>query len=226
MRNHGESDHHDSMTYHEMADDVARTLDLKGINKCTLLGHSMGAKVAMTFAINYPDRLNGLIVVDSAPIDNRDKSYIYSNTKDIIDKVYDYNIDNKSRKEVVEDFKKMFRGPTANLLNTNLTYVDSKSDKIKWRINLKAIKDNIDNILGFEYKKGKFYKGPIKVLVGEKSFIFDIEDYKKIFPDIKEEDFAIIKNAGHWLHSDQPAQTIKEISSFLDKIDTKDLYNL
>lgn len=67
LRNHGESDHHASMTYHEMAEDVLRFADSKGIEKMELLGHNIGAKTAMTLACLHPDRVSALISIDTAP---------------------------------------------------------------------------------------------------------------------------------------------------------------
>jgi len=67
LRNHGESDHHMSMTYKEMADDVLRFADAKDIDKFSVLGHNIGAKTAMTLACIHPDRVNSLISIDTAP---------------------------------------------------------------------------------------------------------------------------------------------------------------
>jgi pimeloyl-ACP methyl ester carboxylesterase len=108
LRNHGESDHHDSMSYPEMAEDVIRHLDRLRINKFTLLGHSMGAKTAMNVATMIPERLDGLIIVDAAPKDNRQDPNIYSSTKDVVDRVAEYDLVEKTRKEALEDFKNMF----------------------------------------------------------------------------------------------------------------------
>ena len=67
MRNHGESDHHGSMTYEEMAGDVARFAEGRGLERYTLIGHNIGAKTAMMTATLFPDRVNGVICLDTAP---------------------------------------------------------------------------------------------------------------------------------------------------------------
>ena len=68
MRNHATSDHHREHNYKVMSDDIIRFADNKGFNKFTILGHSMGARVAMTVAARYPDRIDGSISVDAAPV--------------------------------------------------------------------------------------------------------------------------------------------------------------
>ena len=68
LRNHGESDHHESMTYTEMAEDLARYLDERALEKVTLAGHNIGGKTAMRFAGMFPDRVKGLISFDTEPI--------------------------------------------------------------------------------------------------------------------------------------------------------------
>lgn len=50
LRNHGESDHHESMTYEEMANDLFRFIDVRQLSTVTLIGHNIGAKTAMAFA--------------------------------------------------------------------------------------------------------------------------------------------------------------------------------
>lgn len=67
-RNHMSSDHHDEMNYKVLSDDVIRFADKHNINKFTILGHSLGGRTAMTLACRYPDRVDGCISVDAAPI--------------------------------------------------------------------------------------------------------------------------------------------------------------
>jgi len=67
LRNHGESDHHKSMTYEEMATDVIRFADQRELEKVTLIGHNIGGKTAMVAATLFPDRVAGLISLDTAP---------------------------------------------------------------------------------------------------------------------------------------------------------------
>lgn len=221
LRNHGESDHHSSMSYPEMSEDVINHLDSLKINKFTLLGHSMGAKIAMNLSVKFPERLDGLIIVDAAPKDHKENVNIYSSINQITNYVSSMNLEGKNRKEILEELKNKFGGPVANLLNTNLTYLDNQTDKVGWRINIKAIKENLDKIISFESEPGKVYKGPLKILIGEKSHYFPADVYKEIFPDIKESDIAVIQGAGHWVHADQPSQVIIQISKFLDRIDNK-----
>ena len=50
LRNHGESDHHMSMTYKEMAEDVLRFADIKKMEQFSIIGHNIGAKTGLTLA--------------------------------------------------------------------------------------------------------------------------------------------------------------------------------
>ena len=67
LRNHGESDHHKSMTYEEMANDLLRFMDKRELSKVTLIGHNIGGKTAMAFSQLFPQRVSGLISLDTAP---------------------------------------------------------------------------------------------------------------------------------------------------------------
>ncbi|MFZ2407751.1 MAG: alpha/beta fold hydrolase, partial [Methylobacter sp.] len=68
MRNHGTSPHHPLMDYPSMTADLLRFIDERGLETVGLLGHSMGGKVAMWFALTSPERVDKLIVADIAPI--------------------------------------------------------------------------------------------------------------------------------------------------------------
>ncbi len=69
MRNHAASDHHLDHNYNVMAEDVLRFAEKHQLNRFSVLGHSMGARCAMTLAAKNPDRIDGAISVDAAPVD-------------------------------------------------------------------------------------------------------------------------------------------------------------
>ena len=53
-------------TFEGLVDDLAATLDAIGVERCDLLGHSMGGAVALRFALAYPGRVLSLIAMDTA----------------------------------------------------------------------------------------------------------------------------------------------------------------
>jgi esterase len=69
LRNHGSSPHAESMSYADHAADVVAWLDTQGLERVSLLGHSMGGKTAMLVACRNPQRVERLIVADIAPKD-------------------------------------------------------------------------------------------------------------------------------------------------------------
>ncbi|MCK5354612.1 MAG: alpha/beta fold hydrolase, partial [Methyloprofundus sp.] len=67
MRNHGDSGHSPAMDYPSMVADIELFLDMQQLPRVNILGHSMGGKAAMCFALSHPERINKLIVADIAP---------------------------------------------------------------------------------------------------------------------------------------------------------------
>ena len=82
MRNHYDSDWHNDMNYLALSEDVIRFADERCIDTFTMMGHSMGGRTAMYVACRYPDRVKGLIVIDTAPVDETAKSDEFN--KDVI----------------------------------------------------------------------------------------------------------------------------------------------
>lgn len=68
LRNHANSDFHEETSYEALSDDVIRFADELGLKEFSLLGHSMGGRAAMTTACRYPDRVDGVISIDTAPV--------------------------------------------------------------------------------------------------------------------------------------------------------------
>ena len=73
LRNHGRSPWISSMTYAEMAADVRALIRGEGLDRPVVIGHSMGGKTAMTLALESPESVGQLIVVDIAPVSYADR---------------------------------------------------------------------------------------------------------------------------------------------------------
>ncbi|MGI9538060.1 MAG: alpha/beta fold hydrolase [Desulfocapsaceae bacterium] len=141
LRNHGESFHHNSMNYRIMAADIGGFMDDNGFETASLVGHSMGGKCAMQFALSFPDRVDKLVVVDIAPGEYKDSSWNrYLTAMLSIDpaKV-------SSRSEADASLKeKIPSGIYRQFLLSNL--VNDEDGTYRWRPNLSAILSAQDDI--------------------------------------------------------------------------------
>mmetsp|Transcript_16504 Transcript_16504/g.28029 ORF Transcript_16504/g.28029 Transcript_16504/m.28029 type:complete len:228 (+) Transcript_16504:349-1032(+) len=226
MRNHGESDHHSSMTYKEMAEDVLRYADQRNIEKFTLLGHNMGGKTAMTLSCMHPDRVSSLISLDTAPLSFKTDMKTIKQTIDHLKQINELKIEGKTRKSAMDVISSHFNDVgMSNFISGNLVY-DQKTDNktVKWCVNLDAIINNFDSISGFN-DDGSLspYTGPSLFINGSYSTeklqnegtLPDkelLEIYKPLFPDCT---VVLIEGAGHFVHNDKPLQVCTLIKDFL-----------
>lgn len=218
LRNHGFSNHSDSMTYKEMSIDVFESIYSNFIRnnifqKFYLLGHSMGGKVSILFALMYPHLLLGLIILDTSPEDYLDDKTIFYEMKYISEFLYNYNIKNKSKELIISELENEFGLDMAYLISSNIII---KQDLLlnKWKINIKSIYNNINNILSWKDVDLK-YIGPVCIINGKNSYKFSFESYKKYFPNIKPSDVNCIEDAGHWVHIDKPTEVVNVIRKFI-----------
>ncbi len=141
LRNHGDSFHHNSMNYRIMAADIGGFMDDNGIETASLVGHSMGGKCVMQFALSFPDRVDKLVVVDIAPSEYTDPSWLrYVTAMLSVDPT-----ELGSRKEADELLKEKI--PSAiyrQFLLSNL--VNDEDGLYRWRPNLSAIREAQDDI--------------------------------------------------------------------------------
>lgn len=123
LRNHGESDHHESMQYEEMAEDILRFIDRRELSKVTLIGHNIGGKTAMAFAQLFPERVTGLISLDTAPTssspDLREKAIAS------VKQIKEIDIVGKTRKAAIDLINSKYADKgVAALITNNLAYSD------------------------------------------------------------------------------------------------------
>ena len=207
QRNHGDSPHSDNWNYKAMAEDLKEFMEAEGLEKASFLGHSMGGKTVMKFALTYPEMVNKLVVADIAP-----RPYpVHHQT--ILEGLNAVDIKNLSSRKEAEDKLTEYiseRGVRQFLLK-NLT---RKEGAFAWKINLPVITKQIENV-GEEITSGKPFSGPALFMGGANSDYIkssDKEDIENLFPD---NHIIHIKNTGHWLHAEQPEAVVATLNAFL-----------
>lgn len=208
MRNHGESFRNDSNTYEDMAGDLATCIaDLGGT--ADVLGHSMGGKAAMVLALSEPAKVSSLIVADIAPV-----SYAHDQTDNIriMQNLPLHEIARRSQAQ------KML-GERTNDPALAAFFAQSISfdgDAPAWLLNLSALADNMDAIIGFPEMGGMFNGETLVVRGGESDYVdsHGTAQFIRLFPNHRLE---TIEGAGHWLHAEKPHQFIEICDSFLSR---------
>ncbi len=208
QRNHGRSFHHEEFNYDVMVEDLENLYQSLNLADAILIGHSMGGKTAMKFALKNPSSVEKLIVVDIGP-----KHYPIHHDK-IIDALCDLDIEKfEKREELDQELAKSIPNlAVRQFLLKNL--VRDRHNKLKWRINLPAIKKNLTKV-GEEIKGPDPYEGPTLFVAGALSNYINSEDelhVKILFPKAT---ITYFKNAGHWIHADAPDAFFDLVSSFI-----------
>jgi pimeloyl-ACP methyl ester carboxylesterase len=207
-RNHGFSFHHDDFDYDVMTVDLYNFIKQHNLEEPIVLGHSMGGKTAMQFAMNYPHMLSRLIVADIAP-----KQYPVHHTT-IIEGMYSLDFDIiKSRKHADEELSKHIPDlSTRQFILKNLHW--KEKGKLAWKFNLPVISKNIETI-GKNLNHNETFDKPTLFIRGEKSNYIIESDYpeiRSIFTKAKIESI----NSGHWVHAERPVEFLKILEDFLE----------
>tara|TARA_B110001452_G_scaffold12917_1_gene10673 strand:+ start:11602 stop:12375 length:774 start_codon:yes stop_codon:yes gene_type:complete len=208
QRNHGLSPHSDDLNYQVMTDDLKELLHNAQIEKCCLLGHSMGGKTAMNFAVQYPEKIMKLIIVDIAP-----KRYP-PHHQNILQGVHSLKINEINTRKEADDLLSttINNSGIRQFILKNLSR--NREGLFYWKINWKAIEDNIQAI-GAPLLSHDLFTGEVLFIRGAQSDYILNEDeplLKKHFPNAV---LMTIQKAGHWVHAEQPAQLLALINQFI-----------
>ncbi len=208
LRNHGQSFQHPQQNYPLMAADIDEVLAELGIDKVHLLGHSIGGKVAMQFAIDYAPRLNKLIIVDIAP-----RSYPDSHSQ-IFKNLMAVNLAQFSQRNEVDKALATTIPEQAvrNFLLMNLTLQDGK---LAWRINLNHLFCNYPSLLQAITPTTAIVQPTLFISGGDSDYI-GAEDRQHIRQWFTHVQLLRIANAGHWVHADKPEAFCQTVESFLN----------
>jgi pimeloyl-ACP methyl ester carboxylesterase len=209
QRNHGRSFHSDEFNYECMVQDLLYYINHYKLSKVNLIGHSMGGKAAMLFAVSYPELVNKLIVVDIAP-------KFYPTHHDLIIeglKSIDFKI-LKTRKEIDQKLSEHISDlGTRQFLLKNVYW--ETQDQLDFRFNLKSLIENVNEI-GLSLPSLTLFNGLSLFLKGANSgYINILEDQALIRIHFPNSVIKTIKNSGHWIHADNPNDFFENTIQFL-----------
>ena len=208
QRNHGRSFHSDDFTYELLVEDLKEYIDYYKLEQVNLIGHSMGGKTVMLFAVTYPEQVKKLIVVDIAP------KYYPPHHQFILDALNAVNFDKITRRREVEAILKNYideEGIRQFLLKN--VYWKEKG-KLAYRFNLDSLTENNQEV-GEALPPFTVFEGPTLFLKGENSGYITNEDMPLIEAHFPNSKLLVIKNSGHWLHAENPTQFYDEVFNFL-----------
>jgi pimeloyl-ACP methyl ester carboxylesterase len=206
LRNHGHSFWSTAHTYDLMAEDVHRLIEELNLKKIILLGHSMGAKVAMTFAQQHPTFLDKLILVDMGI-----KEYPMHH-QHILAGIHGLNLATyKTRGEAEHDLEKYIDNQSVRQFLLKNLYWKSKGE-LAWRMNVESLEDNLLEILRplpnqVVLTNTLFIRGELSNYILDE----DIPEIEELFPD---SEFETILGAGHWVHAEAQEEFIQLVLGF------------
>jgi pimeloyl-ACP methyl ester carboxylesterase len=207
LRNHGASPHAADMRYATMAADVLETLERLGALPATLLGHSMGGKVAMQVALARPDAVARLIVADIAPVPYP------PHYRAIASAMASLPLAPGTTRAQLDAV--LANAVPDSAMRTFLLQNLQSGATPAWRIGLDEIAAALPDIESWGVRSGANYRGPTLFVAGAAS------DYiqpahrpaiRTLFPEAR---FVTLKNAGHWLHADNPSGFVAVVEAFL-----------
>jgi len=217
LPNHGRSHWTESFDYPSMADEVAAELKLRlgSAAAVSLIGHSMGGKVAMLVALHHPELVRSLVVVDIAP----DISYQVRTSVPLVRAMHDLDLDHLQKRGDADAILASDVDDPAvrQFLLQNLKHTRTPDDRKgwHWELNLQLLGDHLDEVADWPDVGALSYPGPTLWVAGAESpYIRPEHDERmhRLFPHVR---LVTIPKAGHWVHADAPVALTTELVNFL-----------
>lgn len=210
LRNHGESPWSNEMSYLAMAADIAKLIEDLAVGPAVVVGHSMGGKAAMALALSEPNLVRSLMVVDIAPVDYQNDYGPYINAMRAVP------LANLSRRGEAEEYLKSGI-PDPGIRAFIMQNLGESDEGLAWQANIDAIENGMPNIMTFPKIAGATFEKPTRFVIGGTSDYMKPDHRGTIMSLFPKASHAVIKDAGHWVHAEKPAEVMAEISAFADQ---------
>ncbi|HLP51523.1 MAG TPA: alpha/beta fold hydrolase [Chitinophagales bacterium] len=211
QRNHGKSPHSDEFSYDLLANDLLEFFQQQQITKAHLIGHSMGGKTVMKFALEHPEMVDKLVVVDVAPVAYDDR---HSN---VFAALFAADIANaKTREEVEEVLRHKLDNDETTVQFLMKGLHRGEDNAFEWKFNLEALHKAYTEISSGVTHLTPF-NGQTLFIKGQRSSYITGDNYSTIEHLFPNNELAEIKGAGHWVHAEKPQEFLSELNRFLGK---------
>ena len=209
QRNHGRSFHDDNFSYEVMVEDLLFYMNHHGLENVNILGHSMGGKTAMLFAVEHHEKVSKLMIADIAP------KFYPNHHQIILDGLCEVDFEKISTRTEVDDILKKYVPEIGirQFLLKNVYRVDK--DKFAFRFNLKVLDENYDEI-GVALPARSLFEGPVLFLKGALSGYISAQDEDLISAHFPNSRIVSIERASHWLHAENPVDFYNNVAGFLE----------
>lgn len=219
LPDHGSSPWTTHVDYVSYADAVADFLcaDFAAQGPVDLVGHSMGGKVAMVLALRHPELVNKLVIVDIAPGAGGSRGEF----EHLLASLLALDLGSlRSRKDADAALAAAIPSDTVRgflLQNLRSRSTDDGGPAFEWQPNLELLEESLTNVGSFpgdDQLTHSPFRGPVLWIAGEKSnYITEdsLPRMRELFPATRR---LTIKDAGHWVHSEKPAEFIAALRSF------------
>ncbi|SNR70976.1 alpha/beta fold hydrolase [Lutibacter flavus] len=208
QRNHGRSFHSDEFDYELLVEDLYNYILHYNLEKVHLLGHSMGGKVVMLFAVTYPELVDKLIIADIGP------KYFKPHHQNILAALNAVNFSIQNTRNKIEDVLKIYISEPGILQFLLKNVFRKTKNQLAFRFNLQSLTENNSEV-GAALPSFTHFDGETLFLKGENSNYILEEDIPLITAHFSNSKIVTVKNAGHWLHAENPTQFYHEVVSFL-----------
>ncbi|MDE1188385.1 MAG: esterase [Pantoea sp.] len=202
VRNHGLSGRSEIMNYPAMAQDIVETLDAQGIDRVSVVGHSMGGKIAMALSAIAPHRIEKLVMIDIAPVDYQTRRH---------DEIF-------AAIRAVSAAGVTRRSEAAEVMRTLLDeegviqFILKSFQDGEWRFNVPVLWDNYTTISGWEEVPA--WPHPALFIRGGDSPYLDNQHRDALLRQFPQAHAHVISGAGHWVHAEKPEAVLRAVRRF------------
>ncbi|MBT8254669.1 MAG: alpha/beta fold hydrolase [Flavobacteriaceae bacterium] len=208
QRNHGRSFHDPTFNYDVMVDDLKAYCDHHKLDNFVLLGHSMGGKTAMLFSAKHSEYVHQLIINDISP-----RFYPVHHDR-ILKGLNEMDFDRIISRGMADEFLLSYvpEDSVRQFLLKNLFW--KEKGKLGFRFNLEALTDQIEEV-GEALPWQLIVDVETLFVRGDRSEYVSDDDAELIHAQFPNSRVETIKDAGHWVHADNPDGFFEAIRAFV-----------
>lgn len=208
LPNHGKSYHTDEFSYQKMSEKIHELFLSLNLSSVSVIGHSMGGKLAIKYIDNYSSFVDKVVIVDIA-----NKNYSSNRFNYIFNGINEINLSSfRSRSQINEAISNFISDiGERNFILKNLKRIESG---FEWSPNIILLQKSLNEISSKIKLRSKIFNETL-FLFGENSQYYNRDDIKNLSTDFENFNIKIISNSGHWIHAENPSDFLSSVDNFL-----------